>query len=207
MYSNNPAFKLEVEHNGVRIFTPIQGTEVYSTQRYIEAMNQNIFSQSGATRDVLETVMNEILQRCNDDKNKSIRTEIGALVQSIIYRLAHPVDQHCAVRMGAILSFMEEDVQVSKAIADPADESKTIIVSNEPPIIISEPQEKAEYLWIDKKMQLAFSDSKMYDFFLTWGIVNTPAYNERLDILKDSEYFVKRMEAITSLNPTNPYKK
>lgn len=195
MYKNNPNYKLELEHNGVRVYTPVNIMEGYSTQRYVEAMNQQIFSNSGATSDVLKTVMTEILERCNDDKNKEIRTQIGALAQSILYRLDHPVDMHCAIRMGAILSFIEEDRVV------PNETDKPDLIT------YCEPEDKIETLWLDKKVNLAMTDTKFYDFFLSWGIANTPKYNEHLDTLNDSEYFAKRMITIQSLIPTNPYKK
>lgn len=184
MYNNNPAYKLELTHGKYRIYTPVNIMEGYSKQREVEANHQLIFSNSGATSDVLRTVMTEILTRCNDEKNKSIRTEIGALAQSILYRLEYPVDQNCALRMGAILSFMEDGD-------------------------ISEPEDKAELFWVNKKVELALEHRELYDFFLSWGIVNTPKYSEVSDILNDSSYFVKRMEAILSLtkNLINPSKK
>lgn len=201
MYTNNPAYKLELQTDTVRIFTPVQTTDGYHTTRYIEAINQQIYNNAGATREVLDEVMAAIIGICNDEKEREWRTKIGALAESIKYRLKYPVDQHCAVRMGCILSFMEEDVQPVNVNA-PHGAS----ISHQ---TLSEPHDKVEYLWLEKKMKLAFEDSKFYDFFLTWGIVNTPKYNEASDILNDSEYFVKRMQVIQSLtkNLINPLKK
>lgn len=179
MYSDNPAYQLQLTTGNYRVYTPVNIMEGYSTQRYVEAINQQIYANSGTNKEVLEDVMNEIIKRCNDDRNKSIRTEIGALAQSILYRIEYPVDQHCAVRMGAILSFVEHDIE-GKTIAEPAD--------------------KIETVWLKKKEELAFSNDEAYTFFLTWGIVNTPTYKEVFDFTNALEYFRIRTEALRSLD-------
>lgn len=202
MYNGNPQYELRLEHNGIRLFTPTNIMDGYSAQRFVEAMNQQIYANAGANKEVLQEVMNEVKRRCNDEKNKSIRTEIGALVESVLYRLQYPVDQHCAVRMGAILCFMEEDIQ--DKLTQSTEREGSVTVATSPKYVLSEPEDKIDSVWLQRKETLAFSDQKFYDFFLTWGIVNTPLYREHFDILKDSDYFNKRMETIRSLTPIKP---
>ena len=181
MFKDNPAYKLEVETDGVRIYTPVNIADGYHTARLVEATNQQIYSGAGATRDTLAEAMDMILLRCNKEfKTDTLRTDVANIATTIKYRLQYPVDQHCSIRMGAILSFMETELS-------------------------SEPTDKVMDFWIEKKVKLAFENPEMYSFFLSWGIINTPLYNNHLDTLNDLDYFNKRMGTIKSLLPTSQY--
>lgn len=181
MLSQHPdKYELKLEYDGYRFYIPVKATD-YHTHRYVEALNQQIYSNAGATPEVLIEVMNIIISKCNDEKDiKTLRTDIAALANSIVYRTKYPVDQTCALRMGAILTFMEYD-----------HEGK----------LISEDPDKPDWFWINKKVQLALNNPELYTFFLTWGVANTPKYRELLDTLNDRDYFSKRMEAIMTLLP------
>lgn len=183
MLKSNPQYEHQITVEGYSLYIPAN-TADYHMSRYVEATNQNIYSQSGANKDVLEVVMDEIILRCNDTSNiKTLRTDIASLANNIKYRLKYPVDEHCIIRMGAILSFLEYE-----------EEGK----------LISENPDKAEIMWLNKKMDLAFKYPDLYAFFLSWGVSNTPSYREALDTLNSTDYFVKRKQAIASMMPSEP---
>lgn len=178
MFANNPAYTLQKEHKGVRIYTPanIMGDEGYHESRYIAATEQLIYSSAGCTKDLLQAIATEILTQCNESNPKLARSNIAVLANNILYRLQHPVDQLCAVRMGCILSFME----TGTAFEDP---------------------KKTESFWIDKKLELANNDPEMFSFFFVWGISNTPTYREALELSTASDYFNKRNQSLAALTP------
>lgn len=181
MYAGNPKYELKAQLGNYKVYLPTNTMEGYSTQRFVEAINQQIYSNAGANRDVLEQVMNIIVEKCNKEKvDNTLRTDISALANSILYRLKYPVDQHCAIRMGAILCFVEEETETG---------------------VVSEPEEKIETVWLNKKVSLAFTSDEAYRFFLTLGIANTEKYKEHFDTLNDLEYFSKRMEALRMTIP------
>lgn len=187
MLSQNPKYQLSKEKDGVRIYILKNIAETHAT-RYVEIINQQIYSDSGADKDVLDKTMDAIINICNEEKNsKTIKTDIAALANSIKYRLRYPVDQHCAMRMGCLCSYYEED------IIDP-DGNKTTI---------SETTDSFDGYWLQKKQFLALNDPEWYAFFLTWGIANTPTYKEHLDTLTDMDYFLKRAEMIKSFGDYN----
>lgn len=173
MLSVNPSYQLAKEFGQYRFYTPVNIAEGYHLSRYVEALNQQIYANAGATRDVLQQTVAAILERCNDMKNpKTFRTDVAAIAQSIQYRLQYPVDQQCALRMGAILCFFED-----------------------------ENPDMYNAQLMEKKVTLALEHPELYTFFLTWGISNLPLYRERLDTLTDPDYFLKREEMIRSLKP------
>lgn len=173
-YTNNPAYKLEAEHEQYHIYTPVNIMEGYSTSRYIQATNQQIYANAGATREILDQCMDEIILKCNLAENiRTTKTDIANLATSIKYRLKYPVDEHCIIRMGCTLSFLEYDGQ------------------SEPPEYNS--------VWQQKKESLAFSVPALYTFFLTWGHANLRQSLQAYDTLIGMNYFQERDQAIRSL--------
>lgn len=173
MLANNPAYQLQHEANGLKVYIPTNIMEGYHTSRYIEANNQIIYADAGATAQTLEYAMDEIIKRANDRQWESARTDIAGIAQSIKYRLKYPVDNLCAIRMGAILCFAEENG-----------------VEEDPDTCLS--------FWLEKKMTYAMKYPEWYSFFLTWGVSNLEQYRNRLDTLSGLDYFQKRKEAIMS---------
>lgn len=185
MLKDSSSYILKKEKDNIRIYIHSNPMELHTT-RYVEILNQQIYANAGATKETLQEAIDEILLRCNDMKNqKTFRTDIAAIAQSLQYRLQYPVDQHCAIRIGALCSFYEEDIYDGGKLV------KTI----------SENPDKFDGFFQQKKEMIALNDPDWYSFFLTWGIVNTPEYNNRLDTLTDTDYFVKRETIIKSLNP------
>jgi hypothetical protein len=171
-YKDNPAYKLEREDGIHFIYTPVNIAEGYHTSRYVAALNQEVYAASGANKEVLQELMNEIILRCNKpSENDTLRTDIAAIAQNVIYRTQYPVDHLCAVRMGTVLTFMEviEDGKV-----------------------LSEPSDKVDLLWQQKKETLALEDGNFYDFFLALGGANLKTYEPHYDILTDMDYSMNR---------------
>lgn len=181
--SKNPAYKLEITHAGYSIYIP-QDITSYHKSREVAAMAQHQYSESGITKEYLTAITDEGLKLVNDDKNKNVRSDMAVLWNNIKYRLAYPVDEMCAIRMGAVLSFLEYK------------DGKQIV---------SEDPNKTEDFWTRKKVEIALLHPELYTFFLTWGVVNTPSYNNRSDISIDMDYFNKRREAMMGLTLPNTH--
>lgn len=167
--------------DGYDIFTPINPAEGYHTSRYVEALNQQIYAHAGATKETLEEICNDMIARANKQLDKdTFRSDICSLANNILYRLKNPIDQHCAIRLGCVLTFAEY-----------------IHEGN----IISENPDKVEVFWMAKKESLAMNNPDAYAFFLQQGITSTEAYSRQSDILNDINYFQNRDQAIASLTP------
>lgn len=182
-YANNPKYR-EVFHStihNVRLYMPQDAGNGYHMSRYVAAGAQNIYAAGGATKDLLAAMMDKMLELCNDEKSvKTLRTDIATLANNIKYRLRYPVDEDCALRMGAIYTFAEgedpdatEDYWTARKVAW----AKGDVAQNIPP------------------------DPELYAFFLTIGITSTPAWKEQSGILTDSSYFKTRMDNLNGLQP------
>lgn len=180
MFHNNPAYTLVKQVDQYRLYVPTQETE-YSMIRHIEATKQATYAAAGANEEVIQAHLQAILDRCNAANSfDNFKTEITQIASALLYRTKYPVDQHCAVRMGCILSFLEHD---------------------EAGTTISEDPNKCDFVWQQKKEQLAFQHQDLYDFFLTWGATNVPQWSNRLDTLTEREYLLNRMTTLRSMLP------
>lgn len=183
-YAGNPAYR-EVFHSkvhDVRLYMPEDPANGYHMSRYVAAGAQNIYAAGGATKDLLGSMMDKMLELCNDEKNvKTLRTDVATLANNIKYRLRYPVDEDCALRMGAIYTLAE-----------------------------GEDAEQTEDFWTARKVAWAKGDAaqnippdpELYAFFLSIGITSTPAWKEQSDILSDSNYFRTRTDNLNALQPT-----
>ena len=183
MYENNPKYKevFQSKVHQLKFYMPEDIANGYHMSRYVAAGAQNIYSAAGATKDLLEQMMNKMLELCNDEKSiKHLRTDIATLANNIKYRLRYPVDEDCALRMGAIYSFVEGE----------------------------DPDQTEDY-WTKRKLALAKGDAthhippdpELYAFFLSMGLPLTPAWSEPSAILTDSEYLSNRKEMLNALMP------
>lgn len=167
-YSTDPRFQ-EI-HSGVYFLKHEYITELHKS-REVEAQIQNIYSNSGATADYIGKFCDELILKLeNDPKSEQLRQTMLAGLNELKYRTKVPVDALCGLRMGAILSFLD----------------------NEP--------EELNGAWIDKKISMALEDAVLYDFFLKWGLSNTPSYSSLLDTLTDRDYLNNRMLQIASFH-------
>lgn len=171
-FKDNPQYQLAYEGCKHELYVPISEND-YHLSRYVAANAQNIYSASGATKELLSSFMDEIIKRCNDEKDiKTLRTDIGVLCNNIKYRLKYPVDEDCALRMGAIYCFMEGE----------------------------DPNEVSD-MWTRKKVELARNDDALYSFFLTEGIKRTPSWIGLDNPLTNTDYSTKREQDLSALLP------
>jgi hypothetical protein len=196
MFHNNPAYTLKHTEGIYRFYIPANDTE-YHTSRHVEATRQATYAAAGANQEVINAHLDAIIGRCNMAMPMETRTtDIAQIAGALKYRTKYPVDAHCGIRMGAILSFMEYDetelVKVDNA--NPPMEVKTGRV-------ISEDPQKTEEFWLLKKEKLAFDHPALYSFFLTWGASNVPQWSQHLDSLAGKEYFLNRQETIRAMIP------
>jgi len=175
-FKDNPeyelAFTLKRGEQKPILFYKVKSAGEYHISRMVAASAQNIYSASGITSDMLNSVMDHIIKMCNSkDIITTIKTDIAMLANQVKYRTKYPVDQDCAIRMGAIYTFMEGE--------DP---------------------NKVVNLWTERKLTLALEHPELYAFFLHLGLASTPSYRELLAVLNDTEYFRNREITIHSLN-------
>lgn len=181
MYAHNPAYNLIHTSGRYNIYAlKDENIQQLHKSREVEASIQNVYSNAGATAEYIQQLCEAGIKMLeNDAKSETLRQNMMAIMNQLLYRTRYPVDALCGIRMGAILSFMEYRT----------DEG----VQSEP--------EDIQIQWLNMKVQLALDDPKMYDFFLTWGVASTPSYYSHLSILSDRDYFNKRTEMLASLNP------
>lgn len=177
MLKENKAYK-EIYHSkihNVRFYAPANDGD-YHMSRYVAAGAQNIYSASGATKELLSRYLDKILDMCNNEKNKdTLRTDIGTLCNNLKYRIAYPVDEDCALRMGAIYAIMEDE---NPDMVNPKDTEKKVLLA------------KGSF---DKNIP---SDPELYAFFLTIGLQSTPSWNEYAPATSIEQYFNDRNKAL-----------
>lgn len=171
-FSNNPEYVLQYEHKptGTKFYCPSQVTS-YHKSRELAMQAQERFSRCGIDKDTLESFAKQLLEASNKVLAKdTFRSDVAVIANNLIARMKEPVDELCAVRMGAIACFIDGE-----------DPNKVI------------------YAWTEKKMQLALTHPDIYDFFLHMGIAFTPEYAQVLRTLEAEEYFLKRQEMLKGL--------
>jgi len=169
---DNPLFQVAIESKDVRLYVPAQDTD-YHLSRYVAAGAQNIYSASGATKETITAITDKIIELCNSDQAiRTTRTDIAILANNLKYRLKYPVDEDCAIRMGAIYCFLEDE--------DP---------------------NTVHDVFTRRKIELAKKDPDLYAFFLNMGQQNTPAWTEYEQDLNDTEYLRGRQEGLNALQP------
>jgi len=183
MLKDNPKYVKQFEAHGYSIYVPANASDYHIT-RHVEAMKHNIYASCGITKESLTGIVDAVLERCNNDGNsKQWRTEIGNLMAYLKACTKTPVDEHCAIRLGACLSFIETF------------EDEAIQVWSENP-------DMPELFYQKEKEKLAFKYPEFYAFFLTLGISSSPEYSELSAVLTDTGYFRKRQELLSLFLPT-----
>lgn len=182
-FDNNPDYKLAYEKDGIKLYVPASADK-YHTHRYIAAGQHEIYANSGCTKDILEHYMKAGIELLNADKPvKTLRTDLAVIFNSVLARTKFPVDEDAAIRMGAILTFMED----------------------EDPNTVSE-------VWIQRKIDLAKGNNlpkghkdylapnpDLYAFFLTMGESALPVYRELLNTTDASDYYRQRRQTLEQL--------
>lgn len=181
-FSSDPKYKLGYESGGYRYYY-MGAVEDYHLMRKLEAEKHIIYANAGATKEVIQIIAKEIISRANLDNYKTARTDIGVLANNLLYRTQNPVDEHCGVRMGAILTFMEYEVDGQ-------------IISEDPDVSAQE--------FLDLKERQAMVDPQLYAFFLSMGIELIPQYKRLADTSMPTDYFAERRKTLAGLTPNTP---
>lgn len=167
-FEGNILYKEVFRSDNIVLYAPV---EDYHISRYIAANAQNIYSSCGITRELLSSFLDEFIRQANDEKIKQLRTNIGVLANNLKYRLQYPVDEECAIRMGAIYTFMQGE--------DP----NTVVNA-----------------FTEAKVNAARQDPALYAFFLNEGIKLTPSWTGFDSPLTDTEYLMKRQLELNRLS-------
>lgn len=179
--ANDPLFVpvYESDVHKVRFFLPAE-TGSYHTCRLLGARAQDTFSNAGSTREFLEAMADYVLGICNDGTKQQIRTDVGTMMQNLKYRLQYPVDDLCAIRVGAILSFMGDE--------DP-NQLIDVITRRKIDMAVGNPHKGIE------------PDPALYAFFLSLGLSSSQSYRELSADIDVTEYLSRRTEMLNSLTP------
>ena len=183
--ANNPAYQVAFKssvHEGLILYTPLE-TADYHVSRYIAAGAQEIYSSCGATKELTGKMYEAMKQICDEahrDKNLQGYMELNTLLDNLLYRHQYPVDELCALRMGALLTFLGDE--------------------NPDTVMEGYTRRKIAFALGDPITGLN-SDPELYAFFLSLGVVHTPAYTNLLTTLVDSDYLERRTIALQGLLP------
>lgn len=183
MFKDNPTYKQVFfsEVHNLPIYA-LENNAKYHLSRYIEAGAQDRYSAAGATKEYLDNLTAKMLERLNAEKNDTtLRTDMAVLVNNLRVRLRYPIDEDCALRTGAIFTFIEGE--------DP---------------------DSIHSYWINRKLDLCKGsidgkippDPALYTFFLSMGHQLTPSWENILSPSETmSEYLEKRTDTLRQFLP------
>src|SRR6478736_3733974 len=159
MFADNPIYKIAFQNNFVTLYTLVDFTTFHKS-REIHMQAQERYSKCGISKEVLEAICSKAITMCNKVAGTDeLRTNMAVLWNNILARINHPLEELCAIRMGAIACFLE-----------------------------GEQPDKVEMVWTNKKVDLAIEHPDLYAFFLDLGIAFTPTYNALLRGLNVEDY-------------------
>jgi hypothetical protein len=182
-FANNPAFTpaFTSEVHRCTFYMPSDLANGYHMSRFVAASAQDIYSGAGATKEVLQKIASDVVAMCNDTKKQmdTLRTDVATLMNNLLYRLKYPIDEDCAIRMGALFCFMP-----------------------------GENPDAVHDFWTQKKVAMAKGDYErgiepdpdLYAFFLRQGLQSSPSYARLLDTLTATT-MDQRREALRGLVP------
>lgn len=172
MFSDNPEFKEVFRLHDIVLYMPTQITD-YHKSRELAMQAQDRYSRCGIDPNTLKAFATMMLNATNSQLTSStFRSDMAVIGNNILARLREPVDELCAIRMGAIACFMDGE--------DP---------------------NRVHNAWTDKKIRLAEQNPQLYAFFLDTGIAFIPEYAQLLRTSGAEEYFQKRREMLSALIP------
>lgn len=183
MLKDNPEYKIAFhsEVHNIDIYMPMDLANGYHTTRHVSGNALTLFAASGATKELQGHFYEEIKKICNEaHSTRDIEgyMKINTLMDNLLYRHQYPIDEDCAIRVGANYCFIEGE--------DP---------------------NQVQDFWLHRKINLAKgtnetpADPDLYAFFLLMGVQFTPNYQEQLNLLDDSAYFQNRTEMLRTLWP------
>ena len=110
IYKDNAEFEPVFEFKGETdtqgnplVMYRLKDTSKYHLSRYVSANAQNIYSESGITKELLSNICQQMTKSINDNK----LDEVAVWVNNIKARLTYPVDENAALRMAMIYHFVE----------------------------------------------------------------------------------------------------
>lgn len=170
--ATHPDYEL-VQTFGEHSFYKPKETTNYHKSRELAMSGQDQFSRSGISPDVLQAFAQELLDHSNKPATKdTFRSTVAVIATNILLRLRNPVDELCAIRMGAI----------------------AMIHADEDP-------DKCTQGWIKRKMELAHENPNIFDFFLQMGIAFTPEYGSLLRTITAEDYLTNRNQQLQLVQP------
>lgn len=170
------------EVHGKAFYAPTQKTE-YHTCRLIAANAIDIYAQSGITKTLQQAVLSKMLDIVNTEKNDNrLRSDISTLINNLLYRTEYPCDEDSAIRLGAVLTFIEGE--------DPNSYSLPFT------------QQKEE-LARGNVLKGITPDPHLYTFFLTLGIDAMPSFKSLSEDLKSTEFLEVRMKTLETMQLTS----
>lgn len=174
MFADNPEFIAAFTHKetGIIFYCPSE-TTTYHKSRELAMQAQEQYSRCGISKDVLKSFIENILDLCNKENNVArLRTDVGTYMNNLQARMKSPVDELCAIRMGAIACFIE-----------------------------GENPNEVKDSYTQQKLKLADRHPDIYAFFLNTGIAFTPEYNQVWRGLLAEDYFQTRKLMLSGLMP------
>lgn len=182
-FADNPKYKEVYKDESVTLYAPADPSSGYHTHRYIAAGQHEQYASMGGSKDVFEALFDAILDLANVDKPiKTVRSDIAVLCNNAKARMRYPVDEDAAIRMGAILTFMEGE--------DPD------FVSD---VFIQRKMELAKGKGVPNKPGYIPPNAALYTFFLSMGIAALPSYTAFLSNTNDTDYFNNRSKLLEGL--------
>lgn len=170
MLKDNPQYKVIFKSDAVTLYVPVEYTD-YHKSREVALQVQERYSKGGVSKEVLEAMCGDAMERLNKQNNlDTLRTDMTMLWGNLQARTKDPVDELCAIRMGAVACFME----------------------NEDP-------DKVLMAFTNAKMKLAEQDPTLWDFFLNMGIAFTPTYSSLLRSLNVEDYLMAREQMLRNM--------
>lgn len=183
-FDNDANYKLVYESkvHGKSFYVPSNLSD-YHLSRQMAGNAQNIYGSGGATKDVLDFLMDKMLDMLNNPTEISrLRTDLATICNNIKYRLRYPVDEECGLRLGAIYVFIE----------------------GENPNVYSLSYTKQKEMLAKGDVQAGLEpDPDLYTFFLTMGIGSMESWQNLSEDLKSLEYLSERNKILKSMMPPN----
>lgn len=177
MLAGNPLFKVVYGDGDNALYMPVDLTD-YHKSREVAMQVQERYSRGGISVEVLQATAEDALKRINTTNSvDSLRTDMAVLWSNLLARTKEPIDELCAIRMGAIACFCENE--------DPNNVSATFTAH---------------------KLRMAEKDPNLYAFFLTMGIAFTPLYSNLLRTLNVEDYLIARAQVLQSLTLPTTHK-
>jgi len=172
MLKDNLEYIEAFRHNDIVFYMPLELTG-YHKSRELAMQAQDQYSRCGISKEVLASFTAKMLELANKQNNTdTLKTDIGIIANNLNARMQSPMDELCAIRMGAIACFLEEE--------DP---------------------NKVSDAWTNKKLKLADQYPEIYAFFLDTGIGFTPEYANQWRTSQAEDYFQKRSLMLNGLMP------